>query len=182
MFTTSFIPSKIIQEYNFFLDESDSELNPMADFIDQRHSPKRLYIQQKCEFKMINGILNGGTIQVDFKFKVLRFLGYSEQGSVYPIKPPPFMTKWSNLIDLSDNIETKFLFTDFPTVPENKWYFFMRSEILNYLFFGKYYKITTIDTIVISIKESNVINNVKLHELITLFSILLLIFKIKFTI
>ena len=164
MFTSTFIPSILIQEYNFFLDETDSELNPMSNFRDQMNPPKRIYIQKKCDFKMINGILNGGTIQVDTENKVLRFLGYNPTGSTYPTKPIPFTSNWSKLIDLSDTFESPFL-VKFPKVPNDKWYFFMRSEILHYLIYQKHYRITTIDINIISIEESDEICNITLSQL-----------------
>ena len=141
---TDFIPSDLSYVYNFFIDETDSDLNPMINFIGKYNDCSRYYEPKKTKFEIKNNIIHGGDLLYDPDKNILRFIKYHpEYDHCKNIGVNTFNAK--NFINIKNNPWQKYfnvpwrvyrLSFDIPYHVEknnNHNYFYIRGEILNTL-------------------------------------------------
>jgi hypothetical protein len=172
-------PIYFVPRYNFFLDETSSELNPMINFVDKNKEYKRYYDVVKTNYQIISkNKLYGGSLAIDTIKKVIRFIKH------YPHYDTPdnkifssndqlttsLNTKWSNYIEITSeiniindfNVDYTFDCTldctllNLPYKMNDEYYFYLRGKLLKELI-----KLNNL-----SLKEWNIKNDEKHYQLV----------------
>jgi len=143
---TDFIPCDLRYVYNFFIDETDSELNPMINFIGKDNDCDRYYEPIKTKFEIKDNKIFCGDLFYDSDKNILRFIKYhSEYDHMKKIGVNFFNAKnfvtiknnsnpWHEYFHIPNRVYKNLFYIPYNLdMVNNHNYFYMRGEILNTL-------------------------------------------------